>query len=256
MSTRLTVLFLTLMTLTLVWTGCSDDTVRGSLEPSPYLTAPVARYFPIADGYSTQFKVTYSDGGTAIHTYEIGSPQMYNYYTAYPLKLYSRSSLVATHYIVVADSALFIFESGASASAKVLDLPLYAGRTWDRSDESELTGLEAETDDDSGSQDPDDGGQTDNGGETGSDLGPQLLPMSVGQQTMTVLGKETVYLDDGQAFAGTYRVQNENAAGSKNYYWYASGIGLVKYVINADPNDINQGGEVGVLIDHGIGLRK
>jgi hypothetical protein len=244
-----------MMMLSLVWTGCSDDTVRGSVEPSPYLTAPVTRYFPIADGYSTQLSVSYADGGSANHTYVIGAPQMYNYYTAYPLRVYSNSSLISTNYVVVTDSALFIFENGGSAPAKVLDLPLYSGRSWDRSDETELTGLSEEPEDESGGDDPE-GGQTEDGGGSDNQLGPQLFPSSVGQQTMTVQGRETVYLPDGQAFSGTYRVRNENISGGKNYYWYAPGVGLVKYVINADPNDINQGAEVGVLTGFGIGLRK
>lgn len=255
MSTRLTTLFLTLMMLTLTWTGCSDDTVRGSLEPSPYLNVPVARYFPIAEGYSTQLSVSYADGGSAIHTYEIGAPQMYNYYTAYPLRVYSKAQLASTSYLVVTDSALFIFENGGSTAAKVLDLPLYAGRTWDRNDGSELTGLTNDSDLGTGGEDTG-GGQTENGDNPSDPDGPQLFPSTVGQQTMTVQARETIYLPDGQAFSGTYRVQNENASGGKNYYWYAPGVGLVKYVINADPNDMTHGAEVGTLINFGIGLRK
>lgn len=136
-----------------------------------------------------------------------------------------------------------------------MSLPLYAGRSWDRSDETELSGLDNNPDQDDADDNSDDGGQTEDG-DAGPQDGPQFFPSSNGQQTMTVLGRETVYLDDGQAFAGSYRIRNDNLDGGSNYFWYAPGIGLVRYVLNADPNDIGQGSEVGELINFGINLRR
>jgi len=251
MSKHLITLGLGLAVSALLWAGCSDDTVRGSLEPSPYHDAPVTKYFPVAEGYSTQLSVTSPDGGQSTVTYEIGDQTTYNYYEAYPLRLYKGTTLLSTDYLVVTDSALFLFEGGVSAQ-KILDLPLQAGYSWQRDDLTELNALDDQSDG---------GGGGDGGGDTGDDGGgatqsPQGYPATSGTLQMTVITKESVILDNDLSFSGVYRIQNENASGGYNYYWYASGVGLVKYVINANPSDINDGSEVGVLTDYGIGLRK
>lgn len=243
---------LSLACILAIGVGCSDDAIRGSLEPSPYLEAPVTRYFPIADGYSTQVSTTTADGGQATLTYEVGSLTTYDYHDAYPLRTYQGSKLLSTDYLVVTDSALFMYDDGAGAQ-KILDLPLRAGHTWQRNDLTELdAGGSGEDQGDTGGDD--DLSTGDDGG--GYDQAPMGFPGTVGQFEMTVIGRESVILGNGLSFSNVYRVRSQNASGSYNYYWYASGVGLVKYVINASPLSTSIGSEVGELSNYGIGLRK
>lgn len=68
---------------------------------------------------------------------------------------------------------------------------------------------------------------------------------------MTVDKLESIELTSGRYFSGVYRVSNDAGANTRNYYWYAPGVGLVKYVLGAVDSNDPTGGIQAELIDYG-----
>jgi hypothetical protein len=61
---------------------------------------------------------------------------------------------------------------------------------------------------------------------------------------------ENVTLNSGEMYSNAVRISNPGSSGRYNYYWYAQGVGLIKYVINSR-NDDNPSGQIeGELVSY------
>lgn len=242
--------------LALLMAGCSKDTIihTNSQDQNSEMLSEIAKMFPATPGFQTTFIVTQSNGVTEVVTYTVGDEVAFGYATAHEMNIRSSSGERKTTYFVFSDSALYFYENSNATPEKVLSLPFTAGSSWDLSDElpgtfTDSDPVDADTtsngikgDDDAEEPKPGDEG---NGGAAG-----KAFPGS-SSGTFTIEQIETLLLSNGSNMSGTVLVRND-APSATNYYWFTPGIGLIRYVLDADPNDKYDGTEVGELINYGI----
>jgi hypothetical protein len=78
----------------------------------------------------------------------------------------------------------------------------------------------------------------------------KLLPVDGGNE-LTVTAVEELNTIYDHHFSGVVKVSNTERNGSINSYWFAPGVGLVKYVIGATTQNPN-GVTVGEIVDFGV----
>lgn len=233
-----------LMTLVmgLFWVGCSDDTiVTNSLSGAASEVSPVTKYFPMAEGYTTVFDITWPDSRVESKSFTIGNEVELAGINAVEWLSYSNSSGIDTGYFHATSTALYYYDDPGASPEKILELPLVPGANWIRfGDNDNLTSnLSDSTADNKFTTDDDDIG--------GSNA--KNFP-SAGYSKMVVEKVESLQLDNGSFYSGTIKIFSENSNGTINLYWYAPGVGLVRYVINASSTNLN-GSEMGELKSFG-----
>jgi len=256
MSRQTIVLFLAgaigLICLTLA--GCSDDSTSAVAPDSGGEDYAVAYYFPVSEGYTTTYQVSYSDGSSETVTYEIGEEVSFGILPAREWAITDGSGNIDVGFCVLEDSAVYYFENTRSLGEKILALPLSPGASWDRyssstgdDSTSSSTYYDVTWPDKFGGQD---GGQEPTGDDDEQPFVQKSYPTS-GSNEVVVEAIENVQVN-GQVIGGAARVKTSGSVGKANYYWYAPGIGLVKYVLGADIGEYDQGAEVGELLAHGV----
>ena len=234
--------------LVMFWGGCSDDTITTvtSGGSNDLAVTGVTEYFPLSQGFSSMYEVE-NDGITEIVIYTIGKEVSFSGGTATEWISYQPSIGYDTGYFKASSTALYYYSDLTSSPDKILELPLKPGQTWIRSDYSSTNEQDSTTtffdkyyvfvdtnyvvnpkEDDYG------GGYAKN------------YP-TAGEISMTVEKIELVQLEDGSVYSGSVKVVNQNTNGTYNVYWFAPGIGLVKYVIGAPSTDGVSGIEMGEL---------
>jgi hypothetical protein len=141
---------------------------------------------------------------------------------------------------------MYYIEGSGTTPEKLLESPLEVGNTWLRFDPS---------------QNPLNGDDiiaiTTGGGNIKPADGTQDSLSSGGQVTKTyptigsnyfeISAIEDIELNNGNGFKDCLKVENAISDAS-NYYWYARGVGLVRYVIGVDPDNYPDGELVGELV--------
>lgn len=245
----------------LIFVGCSEDgiIVTNAADGEGQTLSEIQRMFPAQVGYQVIFEVTQSNGSSEIVTYTVGEEIIFGYSTAHEMHVRSSSGERYTNYFVFTDSALFFYENWSDEPEKVLSIPFSSGSTWNKSDGVTTLATGDTTDTDNGSNDnqtndykggeddPVDPKPGDNGG--GGAANKNFPGNNAGN--FTIEGTETLALSNGDVFSGTIRVRADGDAVT-NYYWFAPGVGLVRWVLDADQNDMFDGTEVGELIQYGV----
>lgn len=233
----------------LIFVGCSDDSIiiTNSPEGDGQQLSEIQRMFPSEVGYQTIFDVTQANGSSEIVTYTVGEEVIFGYSTAHEMHVRSNSGERYTNYFQFTDSALYFYEYWSDDPEKVLSLPLSSGSSWGKTDgiveiADDTTDTPADTTDN----------QNDNVKDTdeGNDRGTNKNFPGNNAGEFTIEGIESLALANGEMFSGVIRVRNDGG-GLTNYFWFAPGVGLVRWVLEADQNDKFDGAEVGELIDYG-----
>lgn len=232
MFTRTSLLFACIAVIFII--GCSDDTIE-IINSDGIINSgqnAVSVYFPVDEGYSTTYSVRRSDGSAAVVRYEAGGTVSFK---DMELVEWSNKTIGGSekNYIRITDDAVYLYESLSSSPEKILQLPLEPGVSWDR------FATEPDDDDEDIIIDISTGGSSN-----------KTIP-TVGAVTMVVEEIERLELKDGTLYSNTVKISNDNGT-SKNFYWFAEGIGLVRYVIAAYDSEGNTGQVVGELISFGF----
>lgn len=243
MSNRFTKLsLLVVFSLTaLIWYGCSDDTIRTVMSQDDY-TPPdeTSSFLPLSEGFTTIYRVTYSNGSGQTITLKIGRQVQLMSITAHEW-FSDNGTTLDTGYVRITSDAIFFYDGVLAEPEKILGFPLVAGNSWLRFSETYGGGGDSG---DSG--DPDDNLPSMTDG-----VVAKAFP-STGANVMTVVGQEQLQLSNGDVLSHTVKVYNESSSpGKKNYYWYAQNIGLVKYLIGTTDNSYPRADITGELIDFG-----
>ncbi len=237
---------LALTVVALAWVGCSN-TDRLVSGPGSAQSSQIANYFPLDEGTTAIFSVTNS-GITEQKSFTVsGDVQIGN---AHAVRwVISANGSPDTSYFVATDSALYFLETANAEAEKILSLPFEIGNSWPRYYNYDVTGysngnLGTGTDIGTGGINP--FGYKDTSATNGG-YGAKNYP-SEGGNTFSVVGTETISLGALGTFAGTLKIKNVGYGGSTNFYWYAPGVGLVKYQLetNADGSAVPQ--TEGVLV--------
>ncbi len=227
----------------LIWVGCSDDTNTTVISADNYVSdLAESNYLPLAEGFTTVYSVTSSDGTDKVIRLEVGKQVQLGSLSA--VEWFSDDgSVYDTGYVRTTPDAAFFYDGANSDAEKILELPLFAGDTWERfSDDYDNADdfIDIIT-----VFDPDDTTSVPQG------TVAKTFP-STGANTMVVVGREQLQLGDGSMFSDAIKVYNESSIpGKKNYYWYVGHIGLVKYVLGTTDGSYPRGDVMGELIDFG-----
>jgi len=251
MSLRKTCTFLLVIIvfLSFGWYGCSDDTITTNIT-SDQLTnssSNASYYFPLSEGYTTIYNITYANGVTERNTFVIGKKQKIQGVDVVEW-IENPNIKPDTSYFRATSNELFYYENINAQAEKVLDLPLTAGHQWSRFNNTGSTtfGFNDFTDIITGNyQNNDTVTATNNIYNT-----YKTLPLT-GSGTMVVDNTEDVLLGTGVYYHNAIKMHNDGTNNKKNYYWFVANIGLVKYVIGATPNNNSSGDIIGELIDYG-----
>lgn len=230
--------------------GCASD--RGTTLNSPEATSDVTNYFPLTNGYQTQYLVQHNSGASETVSFEVGGSVPFVGGSA--TQFFSTSSVTGqdTSFFQIRGNALYLYADSRSSGEKILELPLNPGESWNRFDQSGSDGGGGNiyTDIITGIYDKPEG--DDNSPDTLIDPGQpekSVLP-TVGEMTMSVLGIDQLTLVTGSYHPNAVKISNGGDTGRTNYYWFAPQIGLVKWVIgSSDGGDTGQ--TVGTLTSYG-----
>ena len=234
--------------------GCSDDSPTDSeLSASVNALSAVAEYFPVLEGASTDFTITdYADSSIGHQRISIGRSVRVNGRQAYQWLFTNldNPSLVDTGYLYGENDALYYFELGDDQAEKLLEAPFIQGRSWERYDveitaeddeqtytyalDTNLTGYNGKDQAD----DPQDDYTEYN------ESGPALTTPVTGSNELKIREvDELLEISSGVEFENCLRVENKDG-GYVNRYWYAAGVGLVRYALRIS-EDFPEGEIVG-----------
>jgi hypothetical protein len=231
---------LAVFAFTLGWIGCSENdstritNITGTGESEQFLS-----YFPLEEGHTSLYEVTYSNGSTEEVTFKVGKEVPFGSITAVEWFISSSTGSRDTNYIVTTDSSVYLYTDYQSMPEKRLYYPLVPGSSWSRfvSNDEVISDV---LDDEDKIEGDDDGG-------TNGDVLSATYP-TTGNGDMLVDNSETVQLNSGLFYCGSVKITNNTTTDLKNYYWYAPGIGLVKYIIGTTDVNYPSGQVVGELV--------
>ncbi|UCG62033.1 MAG: hypothetical protein JSV52_01710 [Candidatus Zixiibacteriota bacterium] len=224
------------------WLGCSDNSIETVISEDDFNLPTETGYFlPVAEGFSTVYLVSHAAGGNQTITLTIGRQVQNGAVTAYEW-FSDDGAFYDTGYVVMTTDAAFFYDGVDADPEKILGFPLIAGNSWERF---------SDTYDDEGFTDIITGIVDDDDSSIFDDTSAKTIP-TTGGNTMTVIGEEQLELSNGLYLSNTIKIYNEGSTpGKKNYYWYAAGVGLVKYIIGTTDGSYPRGDVVGELIDFG-----
>jgi hypothetical protein len=226
-----------LFTISLIVYSCSDNVNSYTSNAQPSL----GQYFPLTAGKNMIFTVTNNWSHTIsrnLHT--IGTPVQIDGKSIFPWTQQNIQypQFKDTGYFYVDGNSLYYFDGAGAAPEKVLEAPLTVGRSWLRFTPVNVNqGLDNLLDILTGNN----GGKASDSSDTGGLTATKSFP-TIGANYFIIGAIEEINLDNGNSYQNCIRVENQSN-GFTNYYWYAPGVGLVRYVINATPNSY-PGGEI------------
>ncbi len=237
-----------LMLLGIFWLACSKKNAAINDSPSTTVTSGIGMYFPLNEGYSTTYSVNYSNGNHETIRYEAGREIPFGSATATEWHSFTTLGAVSTSYFKITDSAIDYYAGISESPQRILELPLQLGHTWavevNSGDDynNNYDSLATDNDDD---KDPGDTIITDNDG-------PLFSYPALGSIYLIVEGFEGLTLDNGTYYSSALKISSTDRSGSTSYYWYVTGVGLVKYVLDATGADFSEGRVVGELETYGF----
>lgn len=243
---RLAMLCLFLAVGLLIWAGCTGDTAS-SVYQSSATQGSTAYYFPTTVGSTSTFTVTSYGGASTVMTIKMG-PKVGFQGDSANLWFGIRPGLpVDTNYVVVRGTGVFLYTDPLSSVETILQSPLRPGQSWSRF----VPSLDSTQSGDTTTLATDFPGggiivKGNNGG-GGSGGGTGKVVPTTGSNLAYIDAIEEVDLGSGGHYSGSLRVRTVNPQGTQNHYWFAPGVGLVKYVLGASPSHAN-GIEMGELV--------
>ncbi len=188
--------------------SCSDKTFTTTVVTTP--PGAVAKaYAPLEPGLRVDFAIL----GQSSRTFEIeiGDSVLVDGNRGFKCLLTDhQTGVTTTTYRYLKDNALFESTSTNDPGVRILEGPFVAGHSWDRNDTW----------------------STGNGGDGGNDgggAGGGYTNKIQAASSMMIEGFEDVQALDGTIYSRTLKVAWSVDADHTNYYWYALGIGMIKY---------------------------
>ncbi len=224
--------------------GCSGHFVTAS-DPVSFSNNDVVQYFPLDESYQSTFELTEVNQASEFIVFKIGKKIPFLEDSAVQwISIVGNS--VDTGFIVISSNSLTIYESSNSGGEKILDIPLTVGKSWSR-----FSSISAGTEDDFTIIITDNKLTNDSGVTGDSGVANKSFPTD-GSAVMTVDKYESILLSNGDYYSNTVRISNDGSGSTRNYYWFAPGVGLVKYVIGSLDSNEPKGNIEAELISHGF----
>lgn len=203
-------------------------------------------YFPTQSGLTTVLSVVNENGVTESLRFSFEGKSEIDGRDAYIWVITPDNGVADTNYVVRTAEALFLYDTPASSPEKLLQVPLTPGATWKRfstrAGEDFVAGSDTTINVPLGLRDLLDNGNT-GVDDPNWDYAARLYPFT-GQNETVVLGTEELRTLDGSRYPGTLKIVTTSYGDARNYFWFVPGVGLAKYVVNAnllDPDGTRRG---------------
>jgi len=242
--------------------GCSEnDTIIADISDSPQTTS-LATYFPTSDGYRTTYQVTSSNGSSELIRFKIDGTSSLQGVDMLRLVAEMEDGSRDTSYLKITSQAVYMYETDNGKPETILQTPLKVGHSWSRFDEnSPETDSQADTVSISlGFLDnilKGEGTVRSLNDADGSNYKGYYDPLAAkvfptqGRVQMRVQAVEDINLSSGDHYSYVLRLSNVQQSGLANYYWYAPGVGLVRYALGVSAASYPDGDVVGELLAFG-----
>lgn len=214
--------------------GCSDKTVT----TTEVLTNPdsgALTYLPLTDGWRVSY--VYLEPQSGQLNIEVADPVVIAGNPGFTVRQYDPNGpYIEVFYRYAKGNAIFESESLQDPGVRILEAPFVVGNSWDRNDTSTtssvITDLGADTGGTGG------GGVTIKGTTGGS------------YTTMSIVSIEDVLALNDITYGNCIKVAWQTGPSIYNYYWYAPGIGLVKFEQDVDLFNLDAEHTVGLMTDY------
>ncbi len=244
----------------ITWIGCSKTPTTNDTS-TDLSSLGLTAYFPLNGGSHIDFNViNYATGDTTRERYVIGSSNEYSStQTIFGWISYDvdHPFFVDTGYLCLDDEILYYYDNLYGRPETILSTPFEVGKTWARYSSAKGIldsgtvidinyGYDYNKYSDGSSGDGSYGpGDYNPYGGYGYDDGWSFKNFpSAGSNVYEIYTVEDISLGNGTSYRNCIKVISKN--GDLEYdYWYAPGMGLVKYILAEDPNEYPDGKIVG-----------
>jgi len=217
----------------LILPGCSDKTVTTTeviVNPGDGAVA----YLPLVDGWRVSYVYVSPQSGQL--DIEVTDPVTVAGYPGFAIRMTDPNGPYdVTIYRYAKGDAIFESISTNDPGVRILEAPFVIGNSWDRNDTSTVTTVI--TDLGTGTGDGD-GGATNTPGASNS------------YSTMSIVSIEDVRAMNDITYGHCIKVLWQTGPSTCNYYWYAPGIGLVKFEEDVDLFNLDAEHTIGVMTDY------
>lgn len=227
--------------LTLIISGCSDNTFGSSDDAEAAQSAPPTAYIPLEQGLRVSYSVVQPE--TKFFDLEVTIPSRIAGHNGFKIRSVDRlTGATNSFYRYASGNAIYESTSLSDPGYKILEGPFATGHGWNRYDG-------AVTNDDY------DYGNGDNGNDIGdikNDLGNLFGNSNPGDNYgyMSIVGFEDVVALDGQTYGSCLKVAWQSSETTTNYYWYATGIGMVKFQYGFNYLAASDNSTIGIMTNY------
>ena len=217
--------------------GCSDKTFTSTTTTLSQDADPTA-FIPLEQGLRVSYVVLEPESQS--FDIEVTDPVNIAGNPGFTIRKTDRNTgAIQTFYRYKKDNAIFESGSTSSPGERILESPFVIGNDWDRFDLT--TETNTIVDDIVTEEFQVNGGNDVNPGDT------YKTKPGNGYTTMSIVGVETVESLSGISYGNCLKVAWQTGESTYNYYWYAAGIGLVKFEQNYNTLAASNNYTVGVI---------
>lgn len=229
--------------LGVVISGCSEKTFTSSTAAFSQNSDPTA-FIPLEQGLRVSYVILEPE--TQYFDIEVTDPVNIVGNPGFTIRKTDRNTgEIEVFYRYCKDNAIFETGSISFPGERILESPFVVGNSWDRFDTSSTTNIITDDIFDNGFED-----YEVNNDDEGYPGDSHKSKPGDGYTTMTIVGVETVESMNGNSFGNCLKVAWQTGESTYNYFWYAAGIGLIKFEQNYNTLAASSNHTIGVMTDY------
>jgi hypothetical protein len=218
--------------------GCSEKTFTSSTSSVSPSANPTV-YIPLEQGWRISYVVLEPEDKH--FDVEVVDPVNVARNPGYTIRRTDRNTgEIGISYMYSKGNAIFESKSTTEPGVRILEAPFVIGNSWDRYDTSSTSSTILDGD-----------SEDFNLGKDGFSIFGDLHKVKPGMDysTMSIVGFDDVQAMNGNTYGHCIKVEWRTSGTHVNYYWYAAGIGLVKYEHNSNGLSAGENYTLGVMTD-------
>lgn len=220
--------------IALITPGCSDKTITSTVVATNPDSGALA-YLPLNDGWRVSYVLLEPESGQL--AIEVADPVMVAGNPGFTIRQFDPNGpYIESFYRYAKGEAMFETRSLNDPGARILEAPFVIGNSWDRNDTSTTTSVITEL-----------------GGDIGSDGEGDVTYKAKSDgsyTTMSIVSIEDILALNDIVYGHCIKVAWQTGPSTCNYYWYAPGIGLVKFEQDVDLFNLSAEHTIGVMTDY------
>lgn len=229
------ILLMTPVVVVALMQGCSDKTFTTTSVAIPE-NASATVYIPLDQGWRINYVLLEPE--TEYFEVEITDPVYVAGYPGFTVRRTNRQTgEIQTWYLYEKGTAIFESSSLQDPGARILESPFVIGNTWDRYDTSTTISTSLS----GNGEDSNDSGIVPDGHKTKPDGA---------YSTMSIVNIESVTAMNGMSYGNCLKVAWQTGESTYSYFWYAPGVGLVKFEQNINTISLIDNRTIGVMTDY------